>query len=167
VEGGEYEVYAAASSADVRLSAKVAVLGDGREEALASLEAKAPEYFSLKKALGKGEFTVPDASFAALYGKPLPPAERQPGEPFTLNSTLEEIKDHPIGQKLLEAAKQQMSAMAGDGGEGGIGDMLNAMLGEMPLRSLGMFAGDKMPPEMLEALVDGLNGKPNPLLARL
>jgi beta-glucosidase len=164
VEGGEYEVYAAASSADVRLSAKVAVLGDGREEAIAGLAAKAPEYFAPKKALGKGEFTVPDASFAALYGKPLPPSERQPGEPFTLNSTLEEIKDHPIGQKLLAEFRQQMQAMSGDGG---IGDMLNAMLAEMPLRSLGMFAGDKMPPEMLEALVDGLNGKPNPLLAGL
>jgi len=156
VEGGPYAVLAGVSSADIRLSALVTVEGDGREAALRSLKGAAPVYYAPGSALAGGSFTVPDAAFAAVYGGPLPPAERRPGEPFTVNSTLGEIKDHPLGRQLIEMARGQMAAFASGGGD--VAAMLDAMFQDMPLRSLGMMSGGQFSGDQIDALLAGLNG---------
>ena len=64
VEGGSYQLRVGASSADIRLTAEVVVLGSGAPDPYQSVDL--PHYRT-------GEITsVPDAEFAALLGRPIP-----------------------------------------------------------------------------------------------
>ena len=64
VEGGSYQLRVGASSADIRLTADVVVLGSGAPDPYQSVDL--PHYRT-------GEITsVPDAEFAALLGRPIP-----------------------------------------------------------------------------------------------
>jgi beta-glucosidase len=153
LEGGSYGILIGASSQDIRLRGSVTVRGDGREAGLGALREKAPEYFALKK---EG-LAVSGESFAALYGRPLPPADRLPGEPFTINSTIRDIKDTPPGQALLQQIIAGMEKTLGPGG-GELRPMIDRMMMDMPLRALSMFNPEGMPPEVLEGILGALNG---------
>lgn len=156
-ESGTYAIYVGASVTDIRLTAEMDVTGDGDEALL-----------SAQSALGYFHPTgndFSDADFTALYGKPLPPAERLAGDAFTVNDTLEDIKDTPVGAKMIEMVKKQSEQTFGSSGD--VATMMNAMLMEMPLRGLGMFGADRLPPNFTELLVDALNGNPSPALAQL
>ena len=64
VEGGKYQLHVGASSADIRLTAEVTVLGSGAPDPYQSVEL--PHYMT-------GDVAhVPDAEFAALLGRPIP-----------------------------------------------------------------------------------------------
>jgi beta-glucosidase len=163
IEGGAYMILVGASSADIRLQAPVTVQGDGKESKLASLRAAAPCYFSIGSTPGRP--CVSDASFTAVYGRALPPAERAPGELFTVNSTLSEFKDTPVGEKLAAfIARGVQDAFAGDND---ISLIIDTMIGDMPLRTLAMMGGDKFPASAITALVDALNGNPSPEILAL
>jgi beta-glucosidase len=155
LEGGTYRILVGASSRDIRLRGSVTVTGDGREAGLAALKERAPEYFNLKK----GGFAVSGPSFQALYGRPPPPAERLPGEPYTLNSTLRDIKDTPPGQALLQQIAAGVEKAFGAGNDDDIRSMVDRMLMDMPLRTLNMFNPGGMPPGALEGIIKALNGK--------
>jgi beta-glucosidase len=158
VEGGTYTIAAGSSSGDLPVKGELCVPGDGRESLLSGLKEKAPEYFAVKG----GGFRIPDSSFTALYGKPLPPSERLPGEKFTINSRFRDIQDHPAGQKLSVMMHRHLADM----GEGSVTDMFAAMFAEMPLRSLLPHLGIKQN-VILDALVDSLNGEASPEAAEL
>jgi beta-glucosidase len=161
VEGGVYAVLVGADSRDIRLRGSVTVTGDGRETVLATLREKAPEYFALKK----DGFVVSDASLTALYGRPLPPSERQPGDPFTLNSTMFDIKDTQIGQGLLAQLKQGFAEAFGAGsGPDDMSRIIERMMLDMPLRTLSMLSQGQLPPQAIDGIVDVLNGKPDPII---
>jgi beta-glucosidase len=160
LEGGSYGILVGTNSRDIRLRQSVTVIGDGREVSLAALQEKAPEYFALgnPKGPGTGSLTVSDASFQALYGRPLPPAARLPGEPFSINSTLGDIKDTPPGQALLQQIAAGLEKTFG-AGDNNIRPMIDRMLMDMPLRSLSMFNPEGMPPGALAGIVTALNGE--------
>ena len=64
VEGGKYQLHVGASSADIRLTAEVTVLGSGAPDPYQSVEL--PHYMT-------GDVAhVPDTEFAALLGRPVP-----------------------------------------------------------------------------------------------
>jgi hypothetical protein len=161
VEGGAYAVLVGADSRDIRLGQAVTVAGDGRETALAALKEKAPEYFALKK----DGMIVSDASFEALYGRPLPPSKRRSGEPFTVNSTMFDIKDTPIGQGLVAQLRQGFTEAFGEGsGSEDMSRMIESMMMDMPLRTLSMLSQGQLPPQAIDGIVDALNGKSNPII---
>jgi beta-glucosidase len=159
LEGGTCSILVGSNSRDLRLRQNLRVAGDGREASLAALKNKAPEYFAMAASGGEG-LVVSDASFEALYGRPLPPAERLPGEPFTLNSTIGDIKDTPPGQALLQqiSAGVEKTFGAGDG----VRLMIDRMIMDMPLRTLNMMAPGGMPPGALEGILNALNGPAGP-----
>jgi beta-glucosidase len=158
LEGGSYSVLIGASSRDIRLRQSVIVAGDGREASLAALEGKAPEYFAIaaSRAPGKEGLVIPGASFEALYGRPLPPAKRLPGEVFTINSTIRDIENTPPGQALLQQIRAGVEKAFGAGNDD-IRPMIDRMLMDMPLRTLSMFNPGGMPPGALEGIVNALN----------
>jgi beta-glucosidase len=160
LEGGSYTILVGASSRDIRLRQSITVTGDGREASLAALKDKAPEYFGLtvkrKEASGEG-VVIPDASFEALYGRSLPPSERLPEEPFTLNSTIQDIKDTPVGQALLGQIAEGVEKTFGADNDG-LRLMIDRMIMEMPLRTLNMMIPGGMPPGALEDILNTLNG---------
>ncbi|MDR1971259.1 MAG: glycoside hydrolase family 3 C-terminal domain-containing protein [Treponema sp.] len=153
LEGGSYGILIGASSRDIRLRQRITVAGDGREAKLAALREGAPEYFKPGPKL-----SVSDSSFEALYGRPLPPSERVPGEPFSINSTLDDIKDTPEGQALIQQIIAGIEESFGKGNTD-LRQMVDRMLMDMPLRAVGMMSGGKMPPQMIAGIVEALNGR--------
>lgn len=155
VEGGEYRVQVGSSSRDIRLEAPIQVQGDGKEEKLAFLKQTAPAYFNLPR----GDFAMEEAQFAALYGQPLPPQQRQPDEPFTQNSTLNDIKDTLVGKQILKMMQKRAEKVMAEGGAD-MEAMVRAILMDAPLRSMVMMSGGEFSPKQLDGMVDLLNGKP-------
>jgi hypothetical protein len=152
-----------ACSADIKLKAPVQVQGDGREALLTDTMAKAGDYFKL----GSGNIAISDDAFQAVYGKPLPKQNREPGDPFTISSTLGDIWTNPIGKPLVLKMMEGMGRMFGGGAPAG-GEPpappteLPAGLAEMPLRSIALFAGDQLSLDMLDTLVAAMNGNITP-----
>jgi beta-glucosidase len=157
IEGGVYEILAGASSRDISLRGEVQVAGDGYETLLLEQRKNLPEYFKVD---AKG-LKISDASFEALYGQKLSSIKRKPGQ-IDLNSTVGDIRHTEIGKKLEAYIFKQMSEAFGGENTSDLRLMFERMLGEMPLRSLAMFArgNAKVTPSSIEALVDVLNGKP-------
>ncbi|MDR2101613.1 MAG: glycoside hydrolase family 3 C-terminal domain-containing protein [Treponema sp.] len=152
VEGGDYLIQIGASSRDIRLERVLPVEGDGKEELLAYLKDRAPSYYSLPS----GRLEIPDADFEALYGKPLPPRDGGPGDPFTINSTLSEITEYPAGKQLYDQISAQMTLMLGEDNKD-VKQMIAVMVHDMPLRGLAMFSQGHITPEQMEGLVALLN----------
>ena len=148
-EGGEYAVCVGSSVSDIRLTGLVNIQGDGDEALLASQTELG--YFKLTG----NNFN--EADFAALCGRPLPQRDRKQSEPFTVNDTLGDIKHTKIGKRILGEATKKASENLGLAG-GDVAKMVDAMLLEMPLRSLGMMGGGSLPPNFAELLVATLNG---------
>ena len=103
------------------------------------LRETAPAYYDLS-----GGLTVPAEQFEAVYGRPVTPWHTV--RPFTRNTTLSELQNHPMGAAIVEQVKQGMAAVfSGDELE----PMMTAMLDDMPLRQMAMmdpvhFGGDKL-----------------------
>ncbi|MDR3146363.1 MAG: glycoside hydrolase family 3 C-terminal domain-containing protein [Treponema sp.] len=160
VEGGVYQIMAAASGRDIRLRGSVTVAGDGREERLRSLAEKAPAYYRLASGNLKIPPDISGADFEALYGGPLPPDHRLPGEAFTINNTLNDIGDHPAGKAFRDSVLAGIGQAFGakDEGDESMARMFEAMLGDMPLRGLVMMSQGQLGHEQLSQILAALNG---------
>ncbi len=155
IEGGAYTVEIGASSRDIRLLAQLEVEGDGKEESLLPLYDTLPSY----RKLSGGTLSIPDAEFRALLSRPIPPANRKKGEPFTANSSLEEISSKLVGKVIAALLKKKASTMRDPEIDEGADIMFEASLMEMPLRSLALMSGGALTPEQAAALIDMANGK--------
>ena len=182
VEAGEYTVAAAASSRDILCEASLVMeeyveraeqvrqgeqSGQVGQAAQVTRRAKAK---SLPAAYlnPSSPFKVPDEAFAVLYGRPLPPSSRQPGEPLTVNSTLSEIAATGIGAAFLAQIQQQMAGMTGGGSGGGrdsgAGDetmarMIQHMMSELPLRALVTFSQGVLSHDQIAGLLAAMNAE--------
>lgn len=153
VESGQYELRIGASSLDIRGSITVSVKSTVDAE-VPDYRESAPLYYDIKDGIGN----VPDEQFAALLGRPLPKRERGKNEPFDANSTLNDIKVKFIGRVFAKKVKEKaMQALGGSAED--INVMFDRMMGDMPLRSIRMMAGEKMPPNLVDGLLSALNGR--------
>lgn len=150
VEGGRYELRVCASSRDIRLNAFITA-EPGVNLSLPDHHADAPCYYDLSSGID-----VSDEAFAALLGRPIPPRERQPGEPHTLNATLEETQDTLLGRMLVSVGRRIASRMAGT--DEIAGDIAEHSVFTSPLRMMSMEGGG-VPPRIVEGLVIMLNGR--------
>jgi beta-glucosidase len=146
VERGKYIIRAAASSRDIRCEAEIMLDGADRNEAVTL-----PHY----ETLPEGELLIPDEEFIQLYGSPLPSPYRQPGEKYTVNSTISDIKGTPVGDDLIQMLRHQMNEMVG--ADAGLIHMFESMLLDMPLRSLCMFSNGTITVPKVEQIVASLN----------
>ncbi len=150
VEGGLYELRVGFSSRELPL--KTTIFADPTPKAAApDLRESAPSYYALQNGLD-----VPDAQFAALLNRPLPPRERAEGEAFTRNSTLAELRGHPLGRILNRIVQKEVAKMSATNDD--IGTMIDAMLTESPLRLLAM-SGGGFGLAQVDGLVEILNGR--------
>ncbi len=152
IEGGIYEIQAASSSRHMHLSCKVRISGEGQKAYSDNLKNSAPTYYSFPSKT----FLVSDTEYAALYGKPLP-SETKPGAPYTINSTLFDIKDTFIGRQMLKSITKQMDAMFGSSKD--MKRMMDAMIMEMPLRGFAMMSQGQLSSKRISGIVDILNKK--------
>lgn len=91
-----------------------------------SVQVSAKDYYKL----GKAPFDVPGEVFESLLGRKIEPWH--PLHPFTMNSTLGEIKDCAPGHDLYEQIGNSMTAVMGNSSDD-IAAMLAAMIDDMPI----------------------------------
>ena len=80
---------------------------------------------------------------------------------FTVTLNLGEVKASFAGRMFYSAIKKNMMKQFYGGSEDNDGEftkIIDAMLGDMPLRQLAMLSGDAMTPNVMEGLVEMMNG---------
>lgn len=156
VDSGDYGVLIGASSRDIRLSENVSItVNDGVE--VPDYTSTLPSYYNLKNEI----FKMDDNQFRILLGRDLPKKNRVKGEPFDPTSSLLDVQEKFLGRMLRNMIINNIKktfASGEDQVEGNIA-MMEAIVSEMPLRSLGMMGGDKLPKYFVDAMVLMLNGK--------
>lgn len=140
VEAGAYEVRIAASSRDVRLSARVEVAGSPRRED------GAPEAYHRVR---PGGFS--DEAFRKLYGRALPRVV-VPMRPYTANATVGDLKASLVGRLVHYLLRRELRLLLAGDAERRAQAELAVM--ETPLRTLAM-SGTNM--NLVGAAVDVLN----------
>jgi beta-glucosidase len=156
VESGEFEILIGASSADIRASAGVWVQSTTAiNTSSATLQTRMPAYYPL----ATGAPLIDDASFAALYGAPLPSNRRSPRAAFDLNSTLSEIKTTFLGRQMYAAVLRNMQAMVPADTDPTLSKMMGEVVADMPLRQLVTFSGGKLNFELMAGLLSIMNGR--------
>ena len=76
---------------------------------------------------------------------------------YTMNSTIEEIMDSPVGREILGKMMAQNPLAQADADDIGMGEAMARMMAEMPLRALLSFGGDSVPAGAGEMLLKQLN----------
>lgn len=123
VEEGDYEIRIGSSSRDIRLSKPVHMDGEPKRED------KAPDWY---------HSPTPDGFvkqyFRRIYRKPMP--TEPPKSTYTVDSSVSDIGETPVGKLLVHILSIQMRKMTHD--EPNMLAMMQSSLFEMPLRSLTM-----------------------------
>jgi len=157
VDGGRYSICLASSSADIRLEKVIDIeVNDG--VLVPDYKKLAPAYYNLPSE----DFKIEEDQFRALYGRKLPRRHALKGEIFTRSSSMLEVKEKWIGKILYNVMLKNAKKMLGSDDEtpGLMNEaMIESLISEMPIRTLGMLGGDRLPKFFAEALVEILNGR--------
>lgn len=149
VEAGEYLLEVGASSADIRLTARVEV------EGVAPVRTPCSDwYYALQGVPSQQDFLT----IHPVYPEYRPPTRGR----FDLNSSINEMKESSLLFKLLYKVLERVVAR----GAGGKVDyenpsfrMMMHTAAENPIRALVLFSPDQMPPHVAEGLVEWANGR--------
>lgn len=147
VEADEFRIHIGVSVADIRLSQAIR-MQSGRPvtEPNAALAA----YFD------PGSLRFDDAAFEGLLGHAIP--EPLPVKPFQMNSTLRELRANWLGRLLhKQAIRRVAKAFGGDSLDEAHVGMLNALVNEMPIRSLVMMSQGRVKEGAVHRLVHAMN----------
>jgi beta-glucosidase len=149
-ESGMYTIWIGTSSSDCRLQKNIYINNIAQPQP--DLREDAPVYYNF----GKGELRVSDKAFAALYGKPLVPIDKVFTRPYDDNNTLMDV-NHTFTGKLIRKAADHI---ANSKTTGGLEDraMMTAMIREMPFHSMVTSGGGIITENMMEGILDLLNG---------
>ena len=139
-EPGIYQIHAAASSRDIRLSTEISLTGEGEQSPYEA--AQMPSYFS-------GKITaVPDDEFKALLGHEIPSGELPDNYRFTVNDCLYDARHTKWGRRLMKVAEK----ICGEK----YAVLLEAVI-TAPIRGIISIAPGKIGPEDAQAIVDLMN----------
>ncbi len=108
VESGEFKIFVGASSRDIKLVASVNVES--------TVDAVVPDYRTTAPSYYGANITnVPANEFEAVYGKALPPTQRDKSQPLTILNTLEDAEDGKWGGRLVRLLRKLLGteSMAG------------------------------------------------------
>jgi beta-glucosidase len=148
VEAGNYELRIGSSSRDIRLSQQLTVNSRAQIERSADTNMRAGVF--------NGDSTITDQHFAAMLGRPVPPAESV--RPYHINSSLDEIANTWPGgmvrSKVITQFKAQMGVTKADKTTT---KMFEVMADNMPLRAMVLFSGGRLDFRKLDILVALLN----------
>ena len=131
--GSSYDVEVGASSQDIRLTYQVG---------LASADEPSPANPDLQPYFEPGKLNFDDKAFTALLGHDIPAVT--PVRPYHLNSTLGEASATLVGRMLMAQVKKTLFKMADQGVDEKVERMMDAIVREMPLRSLVTLSGGKV-----------------------
>ena len=140
VESGDFKILVGASSRDIKLEAKVYVES--------TVEAEIPDYRkSAPSYYGADIMNVSDSEFVAVYGKELPPSQRDKSQPLTVLNTLEDAADGKWGGRLNSLLKKLL----------GTETMMGAVALQTPIKNFISMSFGLFSPEMAKGLLVILN----------
>ena len=148
IEGGCYEIYVAASSADVRMTATVEVPGTGAPDPYEG--ANLPSY-----AAGRVGH-VPDAEFEALLGRPTPVARWDRAMPLERNDAVPQLRY--ARSRLARFAFERIEARKRKSDAEGRPDLNINSIYNMPFRGIAKLMGAAVNLEMVDAVLYLVNG---------
>lgn len=148
VEGGVYNILVGASVADIRLQTKIEVAGQGVMPACR--KAELPAYYT-------GQIKTVEASqFAALLGKPLPPANWQTDKPLTLNDTVSQL--FYAKSRLARMAWRILTHFKTKAEKAAAPNLNMLFIYYIPFRGMAKMMNGAFTMEMAEALLQLVNG---------
>lgn len=136
IESGVFDLLVGASSRDIRLEAAVTVNS--------TVEAEIPDYRETAPCYYTADIhTVSDEQFKAVYGRALPPAERDPEEPLGICNTLEDAASGKWGGRINKLITKAIP-MVMNGSEAGMasGVALQTPVKNFISMSMGVFSDD-------------------------
>ncbi len=140
VESGEFKILVGASSRDIKLEASVQVKS--------TVEANVPDYSKSAPSYYTADVNnIKDEEFATVYGKELPPSERDKSKPLTILNTLEDAADGKWGGRLNKMLKKFL----------GTETMAGAVALQTPVKNFISMSFGLFSPEMAEGLLIILN----------
>jgi beta-glucosidase len=152
VESGTFEILIGASSQDIRLQANVEVTSDQPSPKVDA------DTLATYHNFPKGT-PVSQKDFEALLGRAIPP-NKEPGKGnYTINTPIGDMQESFIGRQLYGMLSKQMGKMIEGQEDTPTALMMNAMMKEMPLRSMLMFGDGSISRGMLDGLLLMINGK--------
>lgn len=152
VEAGEFEIQVGASSRDIRLVDTICLsttIGTVSQVDATTLAA----YFKPSR---EGRWSQED--FEALLGHPLPANKAAVKGSYTLNTPISEMSGSFIGKQLYKMVKNQIDKLFLEQADTPTGVLMQAMVQDMPLRSMMTFGGP-FDRKQLEALLLMINGR--------
>jgi len=152
VESGTFEILLGASSHDIRLKTNLEVTS-GQPSPVVAAD-KLDTYFNFPKGT-----PVSQKDFEVLLGHVTPPNHSPSKGNYTFNTPIGDMQDSFIGRQLYGMLSKQMGKMIEGQEDTPMGLLMNAMMKEMPLRSMLMFGEGPLNREMLEGLLTMINGK--------
>ncbi|HMK46722.1 MAG TPA: glycoside hydrolase family 3 C-terminal domain-containing protein [Methanocella sp.] len=156
VESGAFEILIGSSSADIRARKTVWVESTEPCVPVPDLRHELQTYYDIPNR----DFTVDDRSFWALYGRELPPDTMMPGELYTVNSTLSDLKQSLIGKIFYDMIRNNVQSIAPTDENGEPQSIITGkMIDDMPLRSLPIFSNGLITEKVVEALILIMNRK--------
>jgi beta-glucosidase len=152
VEAGRFELLVARSSADV----------------VATIEHDVDSDDAVTPVPSPRSWVATAEEFAALLGRPLPPPE--PVRPFGRNSTLEDLRSHPVGRLISAAVLREGLKRAAvefpDPDEATL-EMIRSSMNEGPARMLVLMGDGAVTFEQLDLALAALNGEWGDAAARV
>jgi len=152
VESGEYHILLGSSSSDIRLEGNVYINNLNKKIPLPNYQAKSNSYYTT-------DFLDAffDNEWKGLVGEGLLPLNEDKRRPFTLNSTLEDVKKTYFGKILNKSVHKQIKKMFSES-DGWTYNMIEKVAVEQPLRSLVSGAGGVITKEMMIGMLEMING---------
>jgi len=154
VEPGEFEIRVGASSRDIRGRATVEVVLETPRVPRADRGERLDAYHNPAEHTTFGE-----EAFATLYGRPLPPNRPERPGTYTWNTPLGDIRGSLAAFLLRKVVLRQAEAAFADDPDNPMARHYETILAETPLRQLVMFTGGGITLDVLDGLVQLVNGK--------
>ena len=136
VESGDFRILVGASSRDIKLDATIYVESTVDAE-IPDYKATAPSYY------GANIMNISDAEFTAIYGKELPPSQRDKNAPFTFLNTIEDSQDSKWGGRIYRLLIKLLGADT----------MAGAVATQLPIKNFISMSFGLFSPEMAEGLI--------------
>ena len=154
VEGGAYDILIAASSEDIRLSGKFEVKGTGAADPYAAGNPARAKLLDCYRTCDV--HAVPDASFAALLGHPIPQKRWDRSQPLGMNNTIRQMAyaKNPICRMVAKRLGSMIAKVIA----GGKPDLNLLFIYNIPFRGMGKMMGGMITMDMADDIRFIANG---------
>lgn len=149
VETGLYQIEIGKSVTDIQLTSNIMVTNEEKIP-LPHYQTKAKSYYTFN------QDEISDQDFEGLLGYTPPPLNIKKVRPFTLDSTLDDVKHTMFGRLLHKVVKKEMKKISINADDW-MNELMEKVASEQPLRSLVSMGGGVITKEMMNSFIEMIN----------